>query len=430
MRPEPSSLQALIDDALARTPPGCCVWVALSGGLDSCLLLTLAADACRRHPRPLRALHVHHGLQVAADAFERHCRWLASRLGVPLDVVHVSVDPAAGRGLEGEARAARYAAFARRVREGETLWLAQHRDDQAETFLLAALRGAGPRGLAAMPEARRLEPGRDGARLSRPLLGVSRSTLEVEAGRRGLAWVEDPSNAEEGPDRNFLRHRVLPLLAGRWPRAGEGLARSAALAGEAEGLLEELAAEDLARLGGDPGRLPVADLLALSAPRRRLLVRHCLERLGLPRPPARRLAALLDQLAASRDAAVRVAWPGAEARVWRARLHLMAPPCPLAPAWRADWDGQAPLATPLGRLGVRLVSRAGGPVSLRLTPRRGGERLRLAGRGRRDLKRLLQEWGVPPWERDRLLVAWHGDRVVAVGRPDGWLACAEGWEAP
>ncbi|UYG08194.1 tRNA lysidine(34) synthetase TilS [Halomonas sp. M4R1S46] len=425
---EPSSLQAVIDNALARTPPGRCVWVALSGGLDSGLLLTLAADACRRHPRPLRALHVHHGLQAAADDFERHCRWLASRLGVPLDVDHVGVDPAAGRGLEGEARAARYAAFARRLRPGETLWLAQHRDDQAETFLLAALRGAGPRGLAAMPETRGLGNGPAGTCLSRPLLGVSRAALVAEAGRRALAWVEDPSNAEVGPDRNFLRHRVLPLLAGRWPRAGEGLARSAALVGEAEGLLEELAGEDLARLGGDPGRLPVADLQALSDPRRRLLVRHCLGCLGLPRPPARRLATLLAQLGAPRDAAVRVAWPGAEARRWRDRLYLMAPPRPLTPAWRADWDGRQALATPLGRLRVRLVPRAGRAVALRLAPRCGGERLRLAGRGHRDLKRLLQEWGVPPWERDRLLVVWHGDRVVAVGRPDRWLTRAEGWE--
>ncbi|QTF92356.1 ATP-binding protein, partial [Halomonas sp. BM-2019] len=132
------SLQSAIDRALAQTPPGRCVWVALSGGLDSSLLLALAAEACRRHPRPLHALHVHHGLQAAADGFERHCRRLCSRLGVPLFVERVAVDLTAGQGLEGAARETRYAAFARRVAPGETLWLAQHRDDQAETFLLAA----------------------------------------------------------------------------------------------------------------------------------------------------------------------------------------------------------------------------------------------------------------------------------------------------
>ena len=248
------TLQALIDDALAETPPGRCVWVALSGGLDSALLLTLAAEACRRHPRPLRALHVHHGLQAAADDFEVHCRRLCSRLGVPLFVERVAVDLAAGQGLEGVAREARYAAFARRVAPGETLWLAQHRDDQAETFLLAALRGSGVRGLAGMPPVRAWR----GRALARPLLAASRVSLEAEAVRRGLSWVEDPSNADEGLDRNLLRHTVLPALTARWPRASAALARSAALAGEAEGLLGELAELDLARLGGDPARLPPA----------------------------------------------------------------------------------------------------------------------------------------------------------------------------
>ncbi|WP_136247343.1 tRNA lysidine(34) synthetase TilS [Halomonas borealis] len=420
---EPSSLQSVIDDALARTPPGRCVWVALSGGLDSALLLTLAADACRRHPRALRVLHVHHGLQAEGEGFERHCRRLCSRLGVPLDVARVGVDASAGGGLEGEARDARYAAFRRRLLAGETLWLAQHRDDQAETFLLAALRGAGSRGLAAMPAARDI----DGWCLARPLLGYPRSSLEAEAERRGLAWVEDPSNADTCLGRNFLRHRALPRLVERWPDAGAALARSAALSGEADGLLEEFAAEDLTRLGGDPARLPCAGLLGMSAPRRRLQVRHCLARLGLPRPPARRLDSLLEQLAARRDAAARVAWPGAEARVWRETLYLMSPLAPLPADWRAAWDGRPPLATPLGPLASGLARDDGGPVALRLAPRLGGERLRLAGRGERDLKRLLQEWSMPPWERARLLVAWHGGRTVAVAGPSGWLACAEGW---
>lgn len=426
---EQSALQSTIDDALAETPPGRSVWIALSGGLDSSLLLTLAADACRRHPRPLRALHVHHGLQAAADAFERHCRRLASRLGVPLWVERVEVDLAAGQGLEGAARAARYAAFARRLAPGETLWLAQHADDQAETLLLAALRGSGVRGLAAMPA------GRDGqeGRLARPLLGASRSDIEAEATYRGLAWVEDPSNADESLDRNFLRRRVLPLLETRWPAAGRRLARSAALAGEADGLLDELAALDLERLGGDPARLPGDALQALSAPRRRLLIRHACQRLNLPTPPARRLATLLAQLEARGDGEVRVAWPGAEARVWRGRLYLLrpveaGPPDDDGKEWPVAWDGQAPLATPWGEWGVTLRRDDGAAVCLRVMPRRGGERLRLAGRGRRDLKRLLQELDVPPWARGRLLVVHHGEAAVAVLSPPGrWRLVAEGW---
>ncbi len=247
MSAEPSSLQALIDDALAATPPGRTVWVALSGGLDSS-----SVDAGGGgEPTPSTAaacLARTSCLQAAADDFECHCRELCERLGVSLCVERVNVEVSSGEGLEGAARRARYAAFARCVGEGDTLWLAQHRDDQAETFLLAALRGAGLRGLAAMP----VEREQAGARLARPWLGVSRVALEAEAARRALAWVEDPSNAETHQDRNFLRHRVMPVLAQRWPEASASLARSAELAGEADGLLDEFASEDLARLGGNP----------------------------------------------------------------------------------------------------------------------------------------------------------------------------------
>ncbi|MCE9681362.1 tRNA lysidine(34) synthetase TilS [Halomonas alkalisoli] len=421
------SLQSTIDRALAETPPGRVVWVALSGGLDSSLLLTLAAHAIRRYPRPLYALHVHHGLQAGADDFEAHCRRLCSRLGVPLFVERVDVSLSGGLGLEGAARQARYSAFQRRVACGETLWLAQHRDDQAETFLLAALRGSGVRGLSGMP------PGREwqGRCLVRPLLTRSRGELEAEAQRIGLRWIEDPSNADESLDRNFLRRSVLPLLQSRWPHAGEVLASTARQAGEADALLDELAALDLEHLGGDPGQLSVTAVRALSPPRQRLLIRYACRCLSLPTPPEARLAALMAQLSARRDARVRVDWPNGEARIWRERLYLRSPGDSLPAGWRVDWDGLSPLPPPLERWALTLRRREGGPAALRLTLRQGGERLRLTWRGSRDLKRLLQEADLPPWERERLLVAWHGDAVVAVLLPEQgrWLVVAEGWEA-
>ncbi|WP_129140215.1 tRNA lysidine(34) synthetase TilS [Modicisalibacter coralii] len=416
-------LQATIDRALAETAPGRVVWVALSGGLDSCLLLALVAEAARRHPRPIHALHVDHGLQSAAADFERHCRRLCSRLGVPLFVERVSVE-LAGEGLEAAAREARYAAFARRVAPGEALWLAQHADDQAETFLLAALRGSGVRGLAAMPE-RRDWRGRD---LARPLLGLDRSRLAAVAADLGLSWCEDPSNADTRLDRNYLRHAVLPRLAERWPQVARSLGESARRAAEADGLLDEFAAIDLRGAGGDPARLGVAALTDLSRPRQRLLVRHACQRLGLPTPPAARLEALLDQLAAREDAEVHVVWPGGEGRRWRGRLYLQAPAEPLPVGWRAPWNGQpgrvgATAADPGVRVDWRLTQESGGVGELRLTGRRGGEMLRVAGRGRRDVKRLLQEAGIPPWRRGSCLLAWQGETLVAVLG----VAVAEGW---
>ncbi|MFC3284365.1 tRNA lysidine(34) synthetase TilS [Litchfieldella rifensis] len=419
------SLQSSIDNALAQTSPGRPVWVAVSGGLDSCLLLTLAASAARRHPRTLYALHVNHGLQAAAREFETHCRRLCSRLGVPLFVERIEVSVSNGLGVEGAAREARYAAFARRVAIGDTLWLAQHRRDQAETFLLAALRGSGVRGLAAMPHERDWR----GRCLIRPWLDVPRATLEDAASRSGLEWIEDPSNTDQGLDRNFLRHRVLPLLESRWPATQASLAQAASLAGEADILLGDLAALDLAAAGGDPGCLSVASLAGLSPPRQRLLIRDCCARLGLALPGGARLSSLLDQLEARYDAEACVAWEGGEGRIWRGALYLQAPFAALPADWQTEWDGAAALQTPVGRLTLGLQAESGERCGLWLRARQGGERLELAHRGRRDLKRLLQEWEVPPWQRSRLLVAWHGDRVAAVlgeGLPGGGVTSA-GW---
>ena len=411
--------EALVEDALVMTSPGRCVWVALSGGLDSSLMLTLAVAACRRHPRRLYALHVNHDLQPAAEDFERHCRALCSRLGVPLFVEHVTV--ARGeRGLEANAREVRLAAYACRVAPGDTLLLAQHADDQAEGLLLAGMRSSGLRGMAGMPERREWQ----GRFMVRPWLSVTRATLEREAATRDLSWVEDPSNADERFDRNYLRHTVMPALAARWPGAATSLARTAEQLGESDALLEELAEDTLQALGGEASCLSVARLVALSRPRQRLLVRHACRRLSLPTPPRARLESLLDQLQARDDAQVRLDWPGAQARRWRRHLYMLAPmDAPPTADTPLTWDGCSPLETPLGPLAWQLLPDPLRDVSLTLCLRRGGETLRLPGRGRRDLKRLLQEHHVPPWQRERLWLAWEGDTLVGVLG----VVAAEGW---
>uniref|UniRef100_UPI00028A3E9A tRNA lysidine(34) synthetase TilS n=1 Tax=Halomonas sp. KM-1 TaxID=590061 RepID=UPI00028A3E9A len=201
------------------------------------------------------------------------------------------------------------------------------------------------------------------------------------------------------------------------------------LAGEAEQLLEELAAGDLAALGDDPGCLGVEALLRLSTPRRRSLLRHACRRLGVSTPPAGRLETLLEQLEARSDAQVRVSWSSAEARIWRGQLYLLPSWESLMPDWTLEWDGRAPLVSPWGEIGVGLAPVEGPPVRLTLKARQGGERLRLAGRGSRDLKRLLQEALVPPWARERVAVVWHEQTpVAALLLPEGrWLAVAAGW---
>ncbi|MDN6296583.1 MAG: tRNA lysidine(34) synthetase TilS [Halomonas sp.] len=432
-RPPHNILPALLERALAEIPPGRGVWVALSGGMDSSLLLMLAAEVCHAQGRALYAFHVNHGLQDAAAEFESHSRDLCRKLDVALTVASVDAS-AKGRGVEGAAREARYAAFARHVPPGDTLWLAQHQTDQAETWLLAALRGSGVRGLGAMPGHRTL----GGITLMRPWLDVSHQALadEAQALKRAgkLGWCDDPTNADTYFERNYLRHRVLPLLQARWPHAERALATTAHHMQDADALLTAYASDELSTLILAPGQLDAKALATRSRARQRLLVRTFCQQQRLAKPPARRLDTLLDQLNAGADAQVYVAWPSACARVWRGRLYLFTEERLTAraaqPEWRASWSSGIPCATPLGEVMIKAEGAAAETtLPLAMSWRQGGEVIRLAGRGRRDLKRLLAELGVPPWERHEVMVVWAGDTCIAAFKAPETLLCqAAGWQ--
>ncbi len=403
------------------------VRVALSGGLDSTVLLhRLAQDGAIR-AQGLHALHVHHGLHAGADVWAEQCQRFCAALDVPLQVVRVRVDPASGQGPEAAARAARHAAFAAALQPGDILATAHHRDDQAETFLLRALRASGPDGLAAMRPWRAFA----GGWLWRPLLDAPREALLAHATAHGLAWIDDPSNADTDLDRNFLRHRVLPLLRQRWPQAAASFARSAALAGEAADLLDEEDARLLARAAtADPSALRVEPLRAASPARRARALRRWVAALSLPPLPARGVAQIEAALLPARaDAQTEFAWQGAVLRRWRGLLHAERLRPALPAQWQASWDGRHPLALPDGgRLWLEGTD-AGFGATLRVAARRGGERLVLPGRRHSHaLKDVLQSLGVPPWERRQLPLLWApGDALWAAGdlalsdSADAWL---------
>lgn len=392
--------------------------LGLSGGLDSMALLHLLVDA----GASLRALHVHHDLHPDADAWEQHCRRACEALGVPFVVARVQVTRD-GTGLEAAARDARHAAFADHLRTGETLVLAHHRDDQAETVLLRLLRASGSGGLAAM------RPRRDfghGA-VWRPLLGVSRADLLAYAQAKGLAWIEDPSNHDAALDRNFLRARVLPVLAERWPQAAAALARSAALLAEDAHLLDGETAIRLARVQGvAPAILSVPGLLALEPAWRHRVLRAWIAALGLPPLPGAALVRIdTEMLPVRGDAEPEYRWAGCVLRRWRDQLFAGAARTALPSDWQVAWSGSEPLVLPGGdQLAFVSADPAAAPASMALAVcgRRGGERITLPGRVHSHaLKKVLQEQGVPSWERERLPLVFAddgellaaGDRVIS-----------------
>lgn len=393
--------------------------VGFSGGLDSTVLLHLLASLSRYEPLPvLRAIHVHHGLQAAADAWPEHCQQVCQALGVPFERVDVKVE--AGASVEQAARQARYAAFTDRLGSGEVLLTAQHRDDQAETLLFRLLRGAGVRGLAAMPVQRAIGRGH----LVRPLLAVSRAELEAYAHANGLSWVEDPSNGDDQFSRNFLRNQVVPLLTSRWPQTTASLSRTAVHLGEAQQLLDELAQLDLASAQATTPfawlGLPVLalkPLAELSAARQRNALRHWLA--PLTRLPDTDHWAGWEAL---RDAAqdARPLWRLVDGELHRAQGCIWWLPA----GWAQVFDGVTSwlnvndaLHLPSnGR--VKLEGEAPSGV-LDIRYRQGGEVMHIDGRGSRDLKRLLNEQSVPAFMRGRLPLLYRDNVLLAVANLPG-----------
>ncbi|KAA2286369.1 tRNA lysidine(34) synthetase TilS [Arenimonas fontis] len=408
--------------------PAAPLLLAFSGGLDSTVLLHLLAAHPEARARGLRVLHVDHGLQPASAAWAEHCRQACAGLGLSFELRRARVEPA-GEGLEAAARRVRYAILAEVQAEGEVVALAHHRDDQAETVLLRLLRGSAD-GLAGMRRLRRFGRGW----LWRPLLDLPRERLLAHARAEGMAWIEDPSNQDPVHDRNYLRQEVMPRLRARWPGAGAALARSARLLAEQAALL---AGEDRRRLaqvqGADPATLSLSALAAQPPAWRARLLRAWLAELELPPLPGPQLDRLAQNLLAARvDAVPELAWSGAVLRRWRDTLHAGYPKPPLPADWQAVWDGRAPLPLPGGGVLVLEPPRPfDSPVRVRA--RRGGERLRLPGRGHSsELRDLLQALGVPPWQRFRLPLLEAGDgEVLAAGdlavsaRLQAWLDAHE-----
>lgn len=418
----------------ASQPPGPPrVAVAYSGGRDSTALLHATARACAAQGLQVLALHVHHGLSRHADDWVAHCRtqvagWAAQGLPVTLSVHRLEGRPARGESVEAWARTGRHAALQRLALAGGAtlLLLAHHRRDQAETFVLQALRGAGSAGLAAMPRAQR----RAGVVWARPWLDRPREAIEAYVAAHGLDHIEDDSNSDPRHARNALRLRVWPALGAAFPQAEAALAQSAEWAQQALALQQELAGQDLTLCRGAAG-LHVAAWLGLSPARAANALRAWLhEVLGQP-APASLVRRLLAELTAARDEPV-AQWPapGGRLRLYRGELRWERTPAAAPPAVVAAQclDLSRPGVHPLPALGGRLIvellqagdsaAGEGVPASLLskvdLRPREGSARFQPHPHAvPRSLKKCWQTAGVPPSGRAGPLL-YLGEQLLYV----------------
>jgi tRNA(Ile)-lysidine synthase len=401
---------------LAQLPAGPTI-VAFSGGMDSTVLLCALASLPGARARGLRAVHVDHGLHIQSAQWSVHCRDVAARLDVAFESVAIDPIAVAGRGVEDAARTARYAALVGRLGAGEVLAVAHHADDQAETVLLKLLRGAGPEGLGGMRSMRAFGAGL----LWRPMLDLPRAQLQAYATSHALHWIDDPSNDNTSLRRNFLRTEILPRLRQRWPEAAAAIGHSTRWALAAAQLIDQEAARALARLQGtDPATLAWRGWLDLPDALRDPVLRRWLRALGRDEPTHVHVAELERQLRyAAADSSLCVSWQRSEVRRYRELIHTLRQQAPLPALWQATWQGDR-LALPDGS---HLLWRThdGKSTASRATPlnvhyRRGGERIKPAeATHTRELRVLLQEAGVPPWQRDRIPLIHAGAELIAIG---------------
>ena len=393
----------------AHVPPCSRVAVGLSGGMDSMVLLDALVLCATSHSLRLSAIHVHHGISSNADAWASFCAEQCASRGVAFAEYRLDLEREGGQSLEAIARGARYRILT--AADADVVALAHHADDQAETLLLQLLRGAGPRGVSAMPAYRDGRPA-----LLRPLLGLPRSALTAYAKSRDLAWIEDESNADPRHKRNALRNEISPRIAAHFAGYPTTLARAAAHQVEASILLDELAASDAAPALDEHG-LERGLLARLSPPRARNVLRWFLRREGLRAPSEARLAEMLRQLGGA-GARTRMTHDGADIGCHRGRVivHL-----PATDAFSRRWQGEAEVRLPGGVLafahsegsGIAAAKLDGAIVTLR--SRVGGERIRLASnRPRRSVKKLLQDAKVSQWQRLALPLVWCDDRLAAI----------------
>ncbi|HSW70676.1 MAG TPA: tRNA lysidine(34) synthetase TilS [Gammaproteobacteria bacterium] len=407
-----TKLQALIQDyGFERN-----YWLAYSGGLDSQVLLQLCVRLRELQPFSFRAVHVHHGLSQHADRWLAHCLASCEKVQVELTCLRVDARSPQGLSLEAYARQKRYEALRKILGPQDILLTAHHQDDQAETLLLQLLRGAGLKGLSAMPSVKAFGQGL----LLRPFLETTGAELAVYAKAEQLVWVEDELNQDLHYPRNLLRHEILPLIKKHWPMATKTLARAAGHCAETQDLLAYFADQDLEQIrGASPSILAIKPLLKLSSARQRLVLRRWLEVQGVLMPSAVQLAELQQAVLQAREDSRPFLVSGqVELRRYQNQLYLISPLQPHDTSLVYSWNLKQALAIPgIGNLKASAQKGKGLQQEIQQVEvrfRQGGEVYRLQNGQHHPLKKFFQEQAIPSWKRDRLPLLYFKTSLVAI----------------
>lgn len=400
------------------------IYVAYSGGVDSHVLLHLCSSSVELVNK-ITAVHVHHGLQKEADFWAAHCEKIAKSLSVNFKLFHVDGSPNPGESPEEAARNARYNALKPLMGINDALLIAQHRDDQLETVLLQLFRGSGLRGLSGIPESMPFAQGL----MLRPLLNVAKSDIDDYAKKRHLNWVDDPSNQQNDMDRNYLRNVIIPQLKDRWVACDKTVARSARHCAEAQLIVSAVAEELFYPVFDKTNRtLNISRLCEHKIPRQQLIIRHWFQLLGLKMPSQVFVERIQNEVVLAReDAEPMLSGQGFAIRRYRDNLYCVRLPEPEPPeeiAWlhtenMINFTERRRLFYVHSSVGIPYDKWQKAKVIVKF--RDGGEKIRLPNRkDRHTLKKLFQEAGVPPWERDLVPLIYMDNKLAAVG--DLWIS--------
>lgn len=404
---------------LAHIKPGDHLTIALSGGVDSVVLLDILTVLSKQIPFTLSAVHVNHGISSNANRWSRFCCDLCRAYGISIYIAYLQIKKETGVSLEAIAREERYRVFSRM--SADFIVVAQHLDDQAETLLLQLFRGAGIRGLSAMPVLRKQSA--IAPQILRPLLESSRHSIEDYAQQNKLRWINDESNDDTAFNRNFLRHDILPLLKKRYPNYPKTLLRSSRHFSEASQLHDELAAMDSENCDAS-GLLQIDRIRKLSFARAKNLLRYTLAQQGAMLPSTAKLEDIANQLlSVSRDNQLHITFGNHEIRCFKGAVYILHKKSHPRNFDQCAWQGEAHLALPHLNGSIRFTEVANqgidrhklqtGSVTVRV--RTGGERFTPAcNRPRRSLKNLLQETAIPPWQRSSMPLLFCGEYLVWV----------------